>query len=284
MPEGRGDGADEGAGAAPIPEGDGPDPGAMQPEPGRPGAVAGGLADPGWKPELEGLGPDPGAPGSDPAAAEGAARAAEHAAGAAPAPQAASPELPTGASSDPRGEEATAAMLRFHLLKGGGRAVDLPAPAATYVMEVPSVPPGHCPACLAERAPTAESCPRCGLDFLRADPALLAPSDRLARDWFRLRQEWDRPAAHRGFLERAGATGELSAAGRLYRLFLLHHPGDLQATTALDGMMQRALAAGLPRRPRADGAEAERRRRRNLLLQVLVLLLLVAGLAWLIAG
>src|SRR5690606_19145532 len=102
-------------------------------------------------------------------------------------------------------------------------------------------------------------------------------SDRLARDWYRLRQDWESPAAHHRYLERATATGELSAAGRLYRLHLLHQPGDLQATTALDGMMQRALAAGLPQRTRADGEEAERRRRLNRLLQLFLVLLFLAA-------
>lgn len=186
--------------------------------------------------------------------------------------------LPTAADVEGQVAEALPSEQRLHLLRGGGGAAHVPTPNIAHLSELPAVPPGHCPACLAERTPTAEACTRCGLDFLRVDPAQLAPSDRLARDWSRLRQEWESPGAHRRYLERAQATGELSAAGRLYRIHLLHHPEDVQASAALDGMVQRALAAGLPRRSRADGDEAERRRRLNRLLQFLFVLLVGLGL------
>lgn len=196
---------------------------------------------------------------------------------------AAHPGPPSGAAHDPEappvagGGPSSGSGLGLRVVSGGGTALPAPVPDAEHLHALPAVPPGHCPACLADRAPSAASCPRCGLDFLRADPAQLAPSDRLARDWFELRQDWESPRAHHRYLQRAGATGELSAAGRLYRLFLLHHPEDLQASAALDGMVQRALAAGLPRRSRADGDEAERRRVSRAL-QWLMVLLLCAGL------
>ena len=146
---------------------------------------------------------------------------------------------------------------------------------------IPAVPEGHCPRCLAQRSPAARGCAGCGLDFLRVRSESLAPSARLAASWSALQEAWEDPAAHQDFLQRAIAAGELSGAGRLYRLLLLHRPEDAHAQRALERMRQQALATWLIPSAEASGAARSPRALRWVLLLLLVLAgALVTAAVW----
>ena len=123
-------------------------------------------------------------------------------------------------------------------------------------------------------------CAGCGLDFLKADPAAFAPSERLSRAWAMLSEHWDETPAHARFLKGAREAAELREAARLYRLHLLSSPGDPYAEGALEKLVSETLAmASLARTGHSDPETLKGERRKRLLVAVLLLSLLLAGLA-----
>lgn len=123
-------------------------------------------------------------------------------------------------------------------------------------------------------------CAGCGLDFLKADPAMFAPSTRLSRAWAMLSEQWEEAPAHARFLKGAREANELREAARLYRLHLRSWPGDPHAQGALEKLVAETLAmASLSRAEHSDPETLKRARRKRQLVAVLLLSLLMAGLA-----
>lgn len=122
-------------------------------------------------------------------------------------------------------------------------------------------------------------CAGCGLDFLKADPSALVPSERLTRAWAALTQRWDEAQAHARFLSGARAAGELREGARLYRLHLLSSPEDPHAQAALEKLVAETLAMAAVSRDRPDSEGLQRDRRKRLMVAGLLLSLLLAGLA-----
>lgn len=201
------------------------------------------------------------------------------------APREPGPEIedaPGASNASSAGEPAESPQLR--VLRGGGLGPAAARPSAAQraaSASIPSVPEGHCPRCLAPRSPAARGCAGCGLDFLRVRAESLAPSTRLATAWNALQEAWEDSAAHQDFVRRAVAAGELSGAGRLYRLHLLHRPGDAHAQRALERMRQQALATWLTPKAAAVGEPRSPRGLRWLLLLLLVLVgAMVTAAVW----
>ena len=112
-----------------------------------------------------------------------------------------------------------------------------------FVIETAFEPPeGFCPKCVAPRAPAAKSCPACGLVFGRPLAGDSTPSAGLQTAFRALAGTWDDGPAHVRFLHLAQQSGELAAAGRLYRIRLAQVPDDGVARASLEATVKMASA------------------------------------------
>jgi hypothetical protein len=125
-------------------------------------------------------------------------------------------------------------------------------------------PEGFCPKCVAPRTPEAKSCPACGLLFGKAQATDFAPSSGLGEAFRALAAHWGEAAAHARFLHLAAETGELAAAGRLYRIRLAKAPEDTVARASLEATVKMASApvsvAAIKSAP-TPGVESGRRKK-----------------------
>jgi hypothetical protein len=103
-------------------------------------------------------------------------------------------------------------------------------------------PLGFCPKCVAPRPPAANSCPACGLVFGKALSTDVVPSAGLQASFRALGAHWEEAAAHVRFLHLAQKSGELAAAGRLYRIRLAQAPEDAVARASLEATVKMASA------------------------------------------
>jgi len=117
-----------------------------------------------------------------------------------------------------------------------------PAVSVQPIEPVFEPPSGFCPKCVASRSPEAKSCPACGLVFANASPSALTPSAGLASAWKALAARWGEAKEHLRFLHLAQASGELAAAGRLYRIRLAQAPSDAVARSGLEATVKMASA------------------------------------------
>jgi hypothetical protein len=155
---------------------------------------------------------------------------------------------------------------RLTLSEAGGTATAPPPPASTGSRAAPSAvataapskvqppaqhlaipvvltpPSGFCPKCVAPRSETAAACPACGLVYARAAANDVQPSAELVRAFTVLAGHWDDASAHVRFLHQAAESGELAAAGRLYRIRLALAPTDALARSSLDATVKMASA------------------------------------------
>lgn len=117
----------------------------------------------------------------------------------------------------------------------------------------PFMPPKDtCPKCIAPRFSTANSCRKCGVVFKSFSPEGVAPSKALARGWSDLALRWSDSLQHERFQELAVQTGELTAALRLYSIWLAHLPKDpwgLKGKAELDLLCTIASASRESYRP-----------------------------------
>jgi hypothetical protein len=106
-----------------------------------------------------------------------------------------------------------------------------------------------CPKCGRARAAGAGACARCGLVYARwraAAPeagagAASAPLDDLAAAlWAGVQASWDDAGLHDRFVQHCAATGQLAAAGRVYRA-VLDRGGDGAAKGAIAQRMQQRI-------------------------------------------
>ena len=90
--------------------------------------------------------------------------------------------------------------------------------------------PAPCPKCGRARPDGASACPRCGLVYARwrgGDAGAAPPLDDLAAAlWAGVEAAWDDAQVHDRFVQHCAATGQLAAAGRLYREALDRAPAD----------------------------------------------------------
>ncbi len=139
-----------------------------------------------------------------------------------------SPQGPVAATVSPR---VTASAPRLQ-----------PAASAPRIEPLFAPPEGFCPKCVAPRAATATSCPACGLVFGNASGDELQPSKGLAAAFQALAGRWGEAPEHARFLHLAQASGELAAAGRLYRIRLAQAPADAVARASLEATVKMASA------------------------------------------
>lgn len=129
-----------------------------------------------------------------------------------------------------------------------------PAAPRARVQPTPSLPP---PTAIAPRAPTepapaahAGVAPRLTeeqRELVHAKLARLPPAgdaqNGVAEDFKKLLRAWEDASAHKGFLQRASASGELSFAGQSYRAVLDAIPGEPAAKKAQNEILALAMAS-----------------------------------------
>jgi hypothetical protein len=146
-----------------------------------------------------------------------------------------------------------------------------------------AVPGGYCPKCIALRVADSPSCAQCGLVYGNFRAEELSFSEELAAAWRALVPQWSQPEQHDAFLALALRSGELAAAGRLYRIRLVRDPEDALAQRGRDEVVRLALIPsihGLDGGPRARALV----RRRVKLLALALVLLFVLGVLLTLAG
>lgn len=139
-------------------------------------------------------------------------------------------------------EARTAASARLQLVP----PPEAPSPEAPKAFDPPE---GHCPKCIATRPSDALVCTACGLVYDNFRPEEWALSKPLAAVWTEVTGSWEDPAVHERFIAAALASGELPAAGRLYRIWLAAHPRDERARAARDEVLRLATVrppGGMP--------------------------------------
>ncbi len=184
------------------------------------------------------------------------------------------------ARCDKCGEESQARPAQAEL----PRAVNAPARAPGNVVPLRPAPPvdaadfttvpaGFCPKCIARRDGAALSCPHCGLVFANFQQEELALSAELTAAWRELLPQWGASERHDALLALAVKTGELAAAGRLYRIRLVRDPGDALAQRGRDEVVRLALLPSF----RESGPDAGKRREKGKVIALAVLLVFTAG-------
>jgi len=166
---------------------------------------------------------------------------------------------------------------------GGGNVKAAPPPANVTPIRPPTaenpfaVPDGHCPKCIARRAPQALACPSCGLVFAQAGTDTFAPSDWLKNEWLLLLQEWADESRHEQLRGEAMNRGELAEAGRLYRLRLAEQPNDPLALRGRDEVLRLAVLPSLHLQQRGKASvEAEVPKWKYIALSAVIVACLVA--------
>lgn len=147
---------------------------------------------------------------------------------------------------------------RLSLSEASGDGADVAQPTPAAAAQAPSprlarpgpsaiepafeAPAGFCPKCVARRTEAAKSCPSCGLVFGKLLASDSTFSLGLQTAFRALAAHWDEASAHLRFLHLAQESGELAAAGRLYRIRLAQAPTDAVAQASLEATVKLASA------------------------------------------
>jgi hypothetical protein len=155
--------------------------------------------------------------------------------------------------------------------------------ASEFELDVPddsvdvAVPPTHCPKCVAPRV--GKTCAQCGLDFEHGQPDALP--GWLVTEWARMVKDWNWIERHLRLVDRAAKLDALWAVARLYRLWLVRHPGDQIAQQVCQEVVSRATTVLVPAAS-VEAANEARKRRRTMAFAVLFAFLIVVTLTTLV--
>ncbi|HEX4621422.1 MAG TPA: hypothetical protein VH208_07630, partial [Myxococcaceae bacterium] len=114
--------------------------------------------------------------------------------------------------------------------------------APRRVVDPYSPAPGYCARCIAP-VRSGVSCSACGSLYSLPAPASVLPSLHLRRTWQKLVAHWEDPPGHARAMQLAQSRGELSALGRLYRIWLTYFQDD---PTAIHGRDEVVRLASIP--------------------------------------